>query len=157
MDFFRNIRTNIPPPMKSDVPNNIFARIFSPLFNKKNNFDLFYFISSAMRLKTKRNWGQHNQNWELLNEALEKNSPKLGLIASWGVFEREAKLKFGKWRLSSGLIEETTKLLKLSKTDNKKIIEIKRKRNKLAHLGSINSTWSEVDQILDTALKLHMK
>ena len=46
-----------------------------------------------MLLKTKRNWGNHKNNWELLDEALRKNSPKLGIIASWGIFEKEAKLK----------------------------------------------------------------
>tara|TARA_B100000945_G_C19849934_1_gene353422 strand:+ start:15 stop:485 length:471 start_codon:yes stop_codon:yes gene_type:complete len=156
MKFFENIRANIPPPMKLEISNGIFSRFFSP-FSDKNNFDFFYYISSGMRLKTKRNWGNHKNNWELLNEALEKNSPKLGIIASWGIFEKEAKLKFGKWRTSYGLIKETTELLNLEKYKQKNLLLIKNKRNKLAHLGSINSTWSEVDQILDVALKLHMK
>ena len=165
MKFFEKVRANTSPPIDVNIDNNMLAHnnnmlahIFSPFFFKKNSeFSMFYFISSGMRLKTKRNWGQHNQSWELLNEALEKNSPKLGMIASWGIFEKEAKLKFGKWRLSSGLIEETTKLLKLDKIDNKKLIKIKRKRNKLAHSGSENTSWLEVDRILEIALKLHMK
>ena len=59
--------------------------------------------------------------------------------------------------LEADMAEQLRIELELEKYKQKNLLLIKNKRNKLAHLGSINSTWSEVDQIIDVALKLHMK
>ena len=94
MKFFEKIRANTAPPIEVEIENNILAQFFSPFFFKKNlEFNILYFISSGMRLKTKRNWGEHTKKWELLDQALEKNSPELGLMASWSIFEEEECVK----------------------------------------------------------------
>ena len=95
MKFFERIRANTSPPLDENIDYNMFARIFSPFFFKKDTeFNLLHFISSGMRLKTKRNWGNHTEKWRLMDDALEKNSSALGLMASWSIFEVEAKRKF---------------------------------------------------------------
>ena len=164
MKFFEKIRANTAPPIEVEIENNILAQFFSPFFFKKNlEFNILYFISSGMRLKTKRNWGEHTKKWELLDQALEKNSPELGLMASWSIFEKEAKKQF-KFKLNkigdgrnNSMIEHTSELLKLSNKEIRELKSIVKKRNNIAHNGFTSISWNDVDLVLKVALKLNMK
>ncbi len=123
--------------------------------------EVFYFFRSGMRLKTPLDWGSHKQSWNRIHEALENGNPEWALLTSWGILEKEAKLKFGNGLKRPGegrnasICNQTADVVKFSSAEKLKLKSAMKKRNRAAHGDETSVDWSDVDIILSAAYRLY--
>jgi hypothetical protein len=115
-----------------------------------------------MRLRSKRNWGDHSERWVRIDSALSTNTPGWAIISAWSILEDECNAEFGNRLLRTGqgrtssICEKTAAKLSLSRSERDNLNRAARNRNKVAHGRSVDVTWSDVDVLLDAAYRLHL-
>ena len=123
---------------------------------------IFYRIVTNNRLSVPLGWGGHHDAWPKLNEALTNDTPDYALIISWGILEKEvlnskesqSLRKIGAGRNES-ICELISKRMNYSQSKKRMLIRSMKLRNKIAHGGTQEVNWNNVNAVLTAAHDFH--
>ena len=124
---------------------------------------IFYRMVTNNRLSIPIGWGEHQDAWSKLDEALSNDSPDYALIISWGILEKEvlnstesqSLKKVGAGRNES-ICELVSKRMNYSQSKKRMLIQSMKLRNRVAHGGDPDVDWQNVNSILAAAHGMHL-
>ena len=123
---------------------------------------IFYRMVTNNRLSVPIGWAGHHDAWPKLREALSNDTPDYALIISWGILEKEvlnskesrSLKKIGDGRNIS-ICELVSKRMNYSHSKKRMLIRSMKLRNKIAHGGTQEVDWNNVNAILMAAHDFH--